>query len=66
MRKALILIIPILIILAVSIKVPGNITGFALEVPEGITGFFVQVTTSVISIVKEVVKQLLLAVANML
>ena len=35
MRKALILVIAVLLLLAVSIKVPGNITGFALEVPEG-------------------------------
>lgn len=64
MRKALILILPLLIIVA-AVAATNN-TGFSLEVPEGITGFFVQVTTSFLSVVKEVVKQVLLAIANLL
>lgn len=54
MRKA------ILLLLAVSVL------AVAFEVPEGITGFFVRVSTSVLTIVKEVVKTVLITIANML
>ena len=54
MKKAIILLLAVFLL------------AVAFELPEGITGFFVKVTTSVLTIVKEVVKTVLLTIANML
>jgi hypothetical protein len=54
MRKVLVLFVAIFLL------------AVAFQLPEGITGFFVKVTTSVLAVVKEVIKTVLITVANML
>jgi hypothetical protein len=62
MRKAIVLLVAIFV-LAVATGTGQNVS---IEVPSEITGFFVSLSTSIITIFKQVVKQLLLVVANML
>ena len=54
MKKALVLFLAVVVLAT------------AFQLPEGITGFFVSVSTSLITVVKEVVKTVLIAIANML
>ncbi|MFH0929140.1 MAG: hypothetical protein V1818_02160 [Candidatus Aenigmatarchaeota archaeon] len=54
MRKVAILILAI-VVMAV-----------AFEMPSSVTGFFVSLSTSIIAIFKQILKQVLLAIANML
>ena len=54
MRKALILFASVALL------------AVAIQVPDSITGFFMSLTTSIFDLIKEVLKQILLAIANAL
>ncbi|MFH1473834.1 MAG: hypothetical protein ABIE55_02970 [Candidatus Aenigmatarchaeota archaeon] len=55
MKKAIILCLVVFIILVATLDLPPSITGFA-----------VKVTSTVVTIVKQILKSVLLAIANML
>ena len=64
MRNAIIIFAAVAILaVAVGVSAPQNVS---IEIPPSVTGFFVGLTSSIITIFKQVVKQILLAIANML
>ena len=64
MRKAFLLSIAVIAFIA-ALQLPV-LAAVAIEVPDSITGFFVTVTTSILDLLKEAVKQVLISIANAL
>ncbi|MBN2203088.1 MAG: hypothetical protein JW700_02810 [Candidatus Aenigmarchaeota archaeon] len=64
MRKAVIAVAA-LAILAVAVGT-GTAQNVSIEMPSSVTGFFVGLTSSILTVFKQILKQVLIAIANML